>query len=478
MIVQVTLMKTFSSAFSAVLCILGGSFFVLAASRGMPAEPLRLHPENPRYFEFRGKPTILVTSGEHYGAVLNRDFDFVKYLAALEKYGFNQTRTFSGAYCEPAGAFNIEKNTLAPAAGKLICPWARSDTRGYAGGGNKFDLDRWDDAYFKRLHDFVAEAGRRGIVVELVLFCPFYEDAQWKLSPMNAANNVNGVGHVDRNGAYALKEDKLTRVQHALVVKLVTELNRYDNVYFEICNEPYFGGVTRAWQNGVADLIATTEDKLPRRHLIAENVANKTKKIENPHPKVSVFNFHYATPPQAVATNWNLNRPIGDDETGFRGDGDFAYRSEAWEFLLAGGSEYSNLDYSFTVGHEDGTAKNKAPGGGSHALREQLNILKDFLYGFDFLRMTPAQDVVKGGVPKGGAAYALARKGREYAIYVRGGEITELAIELVAGNYTASWLDTKTGKSLATSDHDHRGGPLKLASPAYQEDIALAVRRR
>ena len=29
--------------------------------------PLALHPENPHYFLFRGKPTVLVTSGEHYG---------------------------------------------------------------------------------------------------------------------------------------------------------------------------------------------------------------------------------------------------------------------------------------------------------------------------------------------------------------------------------------------------------------------------
>ncbi len=45
--------------------------------------PLALHPENPRYFLFRGKPTVLVTSGEHYGAVLNLDFDYVRYLDAL-----------------------------------------------------------------------------------------------------------------------------------------------------------------------------------------------------------------------------------------------------------------------------------------------------------------------------------------------------------------------------------------------------------
>ena len=65
--------------------------------------PLALHPENPHYFLFRGKPAILITSGEHYGAVLNLDFDYLRYLEALHADGLNLTRIFAGAYVEPAG---------------------------------------------------------------------------------------------------------------------------------------------------------------------------------------------------------------------------------------------------------------------------------------------------------------------------------------------------------------------------------------
>ena len=46
-------------------------------------EPIALHPANRHYLLFRGRPTILITSGEHYGAVLNRDFDYVRYLDTL-----------------------------------------------------------------------------------------------------------------------------------------------------------------------------------------------------------------------------------------------------------------------------------------------------------------------------------------------------------------------------------------------------------
>ena len=89
------------------------------------AKPMHLHPDNQRYFSFRGKPTILITSAEHYGAVLNLDFDYKIYLDELARNGLNYTRIFSGAYVEIPGAFNISNNTLAPKPDKFIAPWRR-----------------------------------------------------------------------------------------------------------------------------------------------------------------------------------------------------------------------------------------------------------------------------------------------------------------------------------------------------------------
>ena len=87
---------------------------------GQAAEvkPISLHPDNPHYFLVRGKPAVLVGSTEHYGAVLNLDFNYQRYLETLAREGLNLTRTFSGSYVEPNGAFNIRSNTLAPAAGR------------------------------------------------------------------------------------------------------------------------------------------------------------------------------------------------------------------------------------------------------------------------------------------------------------------------------------------------------------------------
>ena len=164
----------------------------LLALSAASAQPLRLHPENPHYFLFAGQPAVLIASGEHYGAVLNGGFDYVRYLDTLHADHLNLTRTFSGSYREVPGNFAIAANTLAPAPGKFMAPWRQRD--------GKFDLTKWDDAYFARLKGFVTYAGRSGVVVELVLFCPLYEDSMWSASPMNIRNNVNGIGDVARTG--------------------------------------------------------------------------------------------------------------------------------------------------------------------------------------------------------------------------------------------------------------------------------------
>src|SRR5262249_35250425 len=332
-----------------------------------------------------------------------------------------------------------------------------SDKPGAGDGENKFDLEKWNPDYFSRLKDFLTQAGKRGIVVELVLFCTIYNDQLWNVNAMNAANNVQGVGKVPRERVYTLNNEGLLAVQDALVRKLLTELKDFDNVYYEVCNEPYFAGVSGEWSDHIVATIVDAEKDFPARHLIAQNIANGAQKIDKPNKAASIFNFHYATPPDTVGQNYGLGRVIADEETGFRGKEDQPYRTEGWDFILAGGAIYSNLDYSFTVSKPNGTSVvTTSPGGGGPELRQQLQVLKDFIGGFDFVKMSPNNAVIKGGRvtapltgnPPGAhvTARALVESGKAYAIYLRGGNQAELTVELPAGSYRAEWVNTRTGK--------------------------------
>jgi hypothetical protein len=451
------------------------------------AEPIRLHPDNPHYLLFRGKPAILLTSGEHYGCVLNRDFDYLRYLDTLQAAGFNLTRTFAGTYREVPGSFGIVDNTLAPKFESYLCPWPRSAQSKALDGLPRFDLKSFDVKYLERLRDFVAHAGKRGIVIELVLFCTVYDDKLWNVSPMKAGNNEQGIGKVNRLEIFTLKDKELTAAQEALVRKIVATLKDCDNVYYEVCNEPYFGGVTPEWTDHMINIIVDTEKDFPHKHLIAQNIANGSTKIDRPNTNVSILNFHYAAPPDAIGVNFGLNRVIADDETGFRGKEDRPYRTEAWDFFIAGGGIFSNLDYSYSCQHPDGSGVvTTSPGGGGPELRRQLKILKDFVDNFDFIKMRPDNSVIRSGtanVPIAGnppearmTARVLAEPGRAYAIYLKGGAQAELNLNLSAGKYKAEWINTRTGKVEKEEVLEHSGGERKISSPTYSEDVALRIR--
>ena len=454
--------------------------------------PISLHPDNPRYLFWRGKPTVLITSGEHYGAVMNKPFDYIAYLDALQSLGFNLTRVFSGLYCEKVGDFGIANNTLAPTEGNLICPFARSDMPGYANGGNKFDLTSWDEAYFDRLKDFVAAAGKRGIVVEYTFFCPYYAPSMWSLSPFNPENNVNSIDlqqpPVKPYRAFGLGylvHPALFPFQKKFIRKVVTELKNADNLYYEICNEAY--GVPSKWQHEITQVIVGVENELSCKHLIAQNTHPV---YEDVHPGVSIYNYHPLAVVVDMKKDWRLvlqegyskNKLAALDETGpsggppGSGTPSFDYRCWGWVNLLGGGAIYNNLDYAFHVKYPQGGGDvtwNQA--GRMDAMRKQLRILKDFMEGIDFIHMKPDTALVKGGVPAGGAAFVLAKSGEAYAIYLYGGKQATLILDVPAGRYRAEWVNTLNGKVDKSEDVPHGGGALTLGSPEYKEDVALRL---
>lgn len=468
------------------------------------AQPIRLHPQNPHYLQFSGKTIALVTSAEHYGAVINAGFDYRRYLDTLQKDGMNYTRIISGSYRElPAKSFGILRNTLAPEPANYLVPWARSETPGYSAGGAKFDLDRWNPEFFTRFSDFLSEAAKRGIIVEVTLFSSHYNDGHWGASPLNPVNNVNGTDAIDWKKLHTLENGNLLARHETYVRKIVREANAFDNVIFEIQNEPWADrtvlvdvvnpfirppardtypnsidladDLANAWQARVAEWIQSEEAKLPKKHLIAQNYSNFRAPVRRLAPGVSIVNFHYAYP-EAVSANYGLGLPIGYDETGFLGRDDHVYVRQAWNFMLSGGSIFNHLDYSFTAGHEDGTdTAPNGPGGGSPALRRQLRVLSEFLHALPLVEMKPDAAAVKHAA--GAYARVLSSPGKAYAIYLDGKSPAELRLTLPAGEYAGEWIDTGTGAVARSEKFRHSAGDKVLQAPEFGNGIALRLRR-
>lgn len=474
------------------LCILG--------------QPISLHPKNPHYFEYKAKPTVLITSAEHYGAVLNLDFDFETYLKTLHGEGMNYTRIFTGSYVEIPGSFNIEKNTLAPAVGRFIAPWKRTNEPGIYKGENKFDLNLWNGDYFERLHNFVTLANELDIIVEVTFFCATYQDAYWERNPFNPGNNVNEIAlNLERKKSNTLANDILKEFQKKLVKKLVEELNNYDNVFYEIQNEPWSDDPQKVmrtlrtldpkpgegdwykwaemasdasleWQKTMAQVVVDVEKQLPKKHLIAQNYTNFKHSIDMVDSNISIINFHYAWP-EAVWMNYGWERPVCFDESGFAGMETDTYLRQAWQFMMGGGAMFNNLDYSFFVGEESGTGVANAPGAGSTEFRKQLKFLREFIESFNFINMSPDFNAVYHA--PGVQVQCISEPGKQYAMVFTGVHAKQVKLNLEKGKYTYSFVCPYSGKELLTGEFKSAKNKLfELGMPDFKEMVGLKIVRK
>jgi len=465
------------------------------------AQTIGIDPANPHYYFFNGKPTVLITSAEHYGAVVNGEFDNVAYLDALKAYGLNYTRIYPGYLFEPMGKY-MTGNTLGMKPAKLILPWARSNQPGYLLSGNKFDLDHWNPAYFERLKNFLAQAASRGIVVEICFFNGQYDDT-WPLSPLYHENNIQGVGRNGYRDAQTMKERELVEREAAYVRKIVQEVNSFDNVILEVCDEPaLFTPIEEAgpWVGHMLEVTHDAEADLPKKHLIGQEVQGPVDgPIDfsgNPFNSIVVTQYLWHTHDwemgglQGLDREYRHNKPIEQNETNYfplyKGDKIGASRVEAWEFMVGGGASFNQLNGLFTAEDPAGKTPENAQ------LLGALRNLKNFIESFTFDQLVPDKGFVVSGFDRETHYRGMSQYGKQYALYIHhseGGEgaaytVTpgqyheNLVLNLPPGNYKAEWIDPASYSTLATENFEQKGALHVLNTPTYTVDIALRIKRQ
>ncbi len=468
-----------------------------------PDSPIAVDPQNGHYYIFRGKPTVLITSAEHYGAVVNKAFDYVAYLDALQSYGLNYTRIYPGFLFEPIGKFG-PGNTLGVKPADLVLPWARSNASGYALCGNKFDLDRWNSAYFARLKDFIAKAGERGVVVEICFFNAQYSDT-WPISPLYYENNIQGVGKCPYQDAQTLRHPDLVQRESDYVRKITQEVNPYDNVILEICDEaPDIGNPPTPmaeagqWVGHMVQVVKNTESSLPKKHLIAQQMEGPLGGAFDfaANPDVSIVVTQYVWEAgfqmggmKGLDYEYWRNKPIEFNETAYypfwyKGDKVGDSRVEAWEFMVGGGASFNQLNGVFTVADPAGKTPDNTQ------VLTALKSLKGFIHSFDFLKMHAGIRFVLDGIPLGTYCRGMSEEGKQYALYhhhstggsssmytVTPGHYTEdLVLDLPAGTYKVDWVEPASGMVLRTETINHSGGKRTLTTPEHTVDIALRIK--
>jgi hypothetical protein len=254
--------------------------FLLApfASFAAPATgPLRPSAENPRYFADPSGKIIYVT-GLHTWANLQDQgandpppkFDFDRYLDQLEKYHHNFIRLWSWEQARWAPwSDGKEKNPgdwyITPN------PYARTGPGAALDGKSKFDLEKFDEAYFVRLRERVQKAGARGIYVSIMLFQGWSSakawigGKPWDGHPFNPANNIqNFNGNPGGNSGPSLDLKSVRERQAKYLRKVIDTVNDLDNVLYEVTNE----GGNKDWDWWVVDTVHVYEKQKPKQHSI------------------------------------------------------------------------------------------------------------------------------------------------------------------------------------------------------------------
>lgn len=499
-----------------MLCILLSTL----AGHPLRADALRINPENPKYFLFRGKPLVLISASEHYGSIINRPFDFRRYLADAAEHKMTMTRTFL-LFRELQSARN-PSSPCKPESPDYIAPYIRPGPGKALDGELQYDLDRWNPEYFERIHRFLDAASEKGIVVELTLFSNTYAENIWALNPLRAENNKQQVGHVPWQDYTSLKDPGLVRRQTEYARKIIAETSNYDNVYYEICNEPG-GGVpgqsspadVDAWQNMIAGVIRGELSKLDKPHLLAGQQAftyspkflfpqdgsfsNSNLDIVNNHPlpatemsghlyqlgnfmskelmlsQVAEFCRAAYSHPRPMVLDEDNTASMYRDVTGWT-----IHRKRAWTALFSG-SHYDYIDFSITVNSESGTPESRK------SIRSWFGHLSEFMQSFDFVHSRPALDWVKS-FPPSLVASSLAVGDRDFALYLAdsregsdpsaGSSITgPVTLLLPAGEFLVRLYSPKTGE-YSPAIAVEGGQPKTVILPEFQGDIVVRATRK
>jgi hypothetical protein len=234
--------------------------------------PLR-QSKNPNYFE-DSNDTPLILCGSHSwntlqdwgtdGAVRALDFDaFVEFLKA---HGHNFTLLWSTELPRFRGLPTTE--TSPPDFTVSPFPWMRTGPGLATDGLPKFDLTKFDEAYFNRLRTRVQALNKQSIYAGVYLFTGefllrfrFAADGY----PFTGPNNINGIddGYEGGTGADALNSttmtapNAITEHQDAYVKRVIDELSDAPNVLWIVSEEAPINSIW--WNSHLISLIREYE---------------------------------------------------------------------------------------------------------------------------------------------------------------------------------------------------------------------------
>ncbi|MDI6451656.1 LamG-like jellyroll fold domain-containing protein [Anaerobaca lacustris] len=291
-----------------MLFVLGLAIFsVSSVAMANDADRIQPYPENPYFWQHKGKPVLLL-GGSWQDNLFNHPKGLERHLDLLKSVGGNYVR-----------------NVMSHRNLGNVFAYRQVD--------GKFDLNRWNDEYWRRFENFLLLTYERDIVVQIEIWATWdhYEDHQslggWSKHPFNPANNITytpeesglptvadypamGVptGHPFFSSVPALDNNELLlRYQTAYVDKLLSYSLNYPHVLYCMNNET---GEDVAWSDFWARHVRAKAAEAGKRIETAEmrrsgNITTPDHRHMIDHPDLYTFLDISQNNTQRGQLHWN-----------------------------------------------------------------------------------------------------------------------------------------------------------------------------
>jgi hypothetical protein len=480
--------------------------------------PLRVSKRNPRYFTTAatdGTERAVYLTGSHIWNNLHdgmgpgaespaepETFDYDGYLRFLIERGHNFIRLWRWEQVRSqaaAGNFHLDMTPQ---------PWARTGPGLAKDGKPRFDLDRFDPAFFDRLRERVVKARDAGIYVGVLLFDGFAlhlspPPDNVEGHPFHALNNRNGITATSIDDLQVLPLDpRVKALQEAYIRQVVDTLHDLPNILWEVANEstgdgsvtkefasflgmdePPVWGDSSEWQYWVIDVVKHHETaqgydahpigmtmQFPVRDQTRVNEPLLKSKAEwiSPGYDDEIFTEgRHPAAPGSPPSRWFANPPpadgakvvISDTDHYAPGQGDALW---AWKSFLRGHHPIL-MDFGLLGGLEPGGTA--APESGVppfdfyEPARYAMGDTRRYAERIGLIDMEPSRDVAS-------TAYALANQGEEYLILEPAGDGATFTVDVATGRYAVEWFsvtarEATTGDGVTVRTH----GPMAFTAP-------------
>jgi hypothetical protein len=464
----------------------------------LPRDVGRIQPwfQDRRYWQFKGRP-ILPLGGSDQDNLFNHPNigpnGLEAHLDLLVSVGGNYLRNTMSSRdrIDPDSDLYNDINRY---------PFHRDPQSGL------YDLDRWDDIYWKQFRHFLDMTASRDIIVQIEIWDRWdygevwggaYKAEAWSAHPFNPKNNINYTAdetnlHPERWQGYPIfrtipeldNAPKVLAYQKAFVGRLLSIALDYDHILYCVSNESTASEQwSRYWAQFVRDRarqagvnIEVTEmwnahdltDPMHRRtfdhpdlYSYVDTSQNNLRDGQTHWNNMQAARRMVADPPRPM----NNNKIYGGSALG---GGTTEGVNKFWRNIL-GGVATSRF-------HRPGPRHGFFSIGLSELAQTQIRSARLLAESFDVFRAMPDVDSRLLLDRQTNEAYLAYIPGEQYAVYFIDGGVVSLDLSDAQGEFTLKWLDISNTrwtreKSLPV------GRPAEIAAPGNGHWVALIVAR-